>query len=250
MSKLSDLVARIITLGLFVFASLLYVPIFPFVLPFLLPLLFPFILVMWELLKELLVECGIVTTTDCDRLLPVILEKFKDVLVQYKILTKTSAVEVTESGDCEMKTEVTEETEKVPEDEKTKKDSISGKTAETGASGENAVVSDEGKDEEKVAEAAPEEVLCEVKVKTGYVSEETKDISSDSDETIEISFDSEDSDNKVDISKCDEKDIKLVMEYAKVTRSQAVKALLRNNNQCFETSVELIMKKLGFVQNH
>ena len=110
-------------------------------------------------------------------------------------------------------------------------------------SGKNVVMSDEGKDEEEVAGAAPEEILCEVKVKTGYVSVETKDIPSDSDETIEISYDSEDSDDKVDISQCNEKDIKLVMEKANVTRSQAVKALLRNNNQCGEASMELIIKK-------
>ena len=45
----------------------------------------------------------------------------------------------------------------------------------------------------------------------------------------------EDSDDEVDsFLDCDEKDIRLVMEQANVTRKQAVKALLKNSNQFFE----------------
>ena len=118
----------------------------------------------------------------------------------------------------------------------------------------------ERKDE--VVEAAPEAVSCKVKVETGFVSEETVEISSseepieissNSGETVKISSnsdsdeeDSSDSSEDCDevySSQCDEKDIKLVMENANVTRNQAVKALLRNNNQVVEASVELIMKK-------
>ena len=111
----------------------------------------------------------------------------------------------------------------------------------------------ERKDEEKVVDAAPDADLSEVKVETGYASEETIEITSLSEETIEISSnsdsdeeDSSDSSEDCDevySSQCDEKDIKLVMENANVTRNQAVKALLRNNNQVVEASVELIMKK-------
>ena len=284
-----DLVAKVSTIGLGLYGTFLYPPYSLLALPFALPSMLKFS-------EEVLVDCGIVTATDAveetksgngerkngetaetvaqddDKK---VAEALKDVKETWEELTKTYAELLFLDHQkkillLQMKEElrqyalkitlVTEETEKVLKTEKTKKDSVFGKTAETAAPGENVVVPGEGKDEEKVAEAASKEVLCKVKEKKGYVSEETKDISSDSDETIEISydseetieisFDSEDSDDKVDVSKCDEKDISLVIEHAKVTRSQAVKALLRNNNQCFEASVELVMKKLGFVQNH
>ena len=105
----------------------------------------------------------------------------------------------------------------------------------------------ERKDE--VVEAAPEAVLCEVKVETGYVSEEAIDTSSESKETEEDSGECEETEEDSDDDYsflCDEKDIKSVMEQAgqcqvNLTRNQAVKALLKNNNDVVDALIELIM---------
>ena len=137
---------------------------------------------------------------------------------------------------------VTEETEKEPKTEKTKKDSVSGKTAETAASGENVVVPNEGKDIEKVAKAAPEEVNEESGDKEEkmeeFLSFSTRDLTFDIEDPAANSNNKEEN-NEVDSSKFDEMDIKMVMLFADVARKQAVKALLRNNNQCFEAIFEL-----------